>query len=84
MPRLAGLRAGVGSVALRLTRFERTTQGLFYRPNLWLVLALTGVSWCESLPPGAGLAQYLARMPWPVEGWLSHASLLGAAGVLLG
>lgn len=33
----------LGLLALRLTRFERTQQGLFYRPNLWLVLALTAL-----------------------------------------
>ncbi|BBJ97964.1 CcdC protein domain-containing protein [Xanthomonas campestris] len=75
----------LGVVALRLTRFERNTQGLFYRPNLWLVLALTGLVLVRIV---AGLVQGWRStwhgVPWPVEGWLSHASLLGAAGVLLG
>ncbi|WIX06214.1 DUF1453 domain-containing protein [Xanthomonas oryzae] len=73
-----GLALGV--LALRLTRFERTTQGLFYRPNLWLVLALTALVVVRVI---AGMVQGW-RSAWQTEGWLSHASLLSAAGVLLG
>ncbi|MFC7520214.1 DUF1453 family protein [Xanthomonas populi] len=78
-----GLALGV--LALRLTRFERTQQGLFYRPNLWLVLALTGLVVVRVI---AGLVQGWRSnwqgVAWPTDGWLSHAGLLGAAGVLLG
>lgn len=75
----------LGVLALRLTRFERTPQGLFYRPNLWLVLGLAALLLGRLL---AGLVQGWRSIwqgaAWPVDGWLSHASLLGAAGVLLG
>ncbi|MGS0571857.1 DUF1453 domain-containing protein [Xanthomonas oryzae pv. oryzicola] len=78
-----GLALGV--LALRLTRFEHTTQGLFYRPNLWLVLALTALVVVRVI---AGMVQGWRSawqgVAWPTEGWLSHASLLSAAGVLLG
>ncbi|RRJ40827.1 DUF1453 domain-containing protein [Xanthomonas vasicola pv. musacearum] len=75
----------LGALALRLTRFERTPQGLFYRPNLWLVVALTALVVVRVI---AGMVQGWRSawqgVAWPTEGWLSHASLLGAAGVLLG
>lgn len=63
-----GLALGV--LALRLTRFERTTQGLFYRPNLWLMLALTALvvvrviaGWCM-----AGAAPGRAQPGRPRDG----------------
>ncbi|AZR24096.1 hypothetical protein [Xanthomonas vasicola] len=75
----------LGALALRLTRFERTTQGLFYRPNLWLVLGLTALVVARVI---AGMVQGWRSawqgVAWPTDGWLSHASLLGAAGALLG
>ena len=75
----------LGLLALRLTRFERTQQGLFYRPNLWLVLAVTALVVVRVI---SGMVQGWRSawqgVVWPTEGWLSHASLLGAAGVLLG
>ncbi|MCC4602147.1 DUF1453 domain-containing protein [Xanthomonas melonis] len=75
----------LGVLALRLTRFERTPQGLFYRPNLWLALALAALVVARVI---AGMVQGWRStwqgVAWPVDGWLSHASLLGAAGLLLG
>ncbi|KOR42323.1 hypothetical protein ADT25_15175 [Xanthomonas oryzae] len=80
-----GCGLALGVLALRLTRFERTTQGLFYRPNLWLVLAVTALVVVRVI---AGMVQGWRSawqgVVWPTEGLLSHASLLSAAGVLLG
>ncbi|KAB7765883.1 membrane protein [Xanthomonas maliensis] len=80
-----GCGLALGVLGLHLTRFERTAQGLFYRSNLWLVASLALLVVVRVL---AGLLQGWRSVwhhaPWPTEGWLSHASLLAAAGVVLG
>jgi len=81
---LAGLALGI--VGLWSSRFEVTSQGLYYTPNRWLVLALTSVlafrivlglwlGWqsVRDAPAGPG---------W--SGWLDHGGLLAVAAVLLG
>lgn len=73
---------GLGHV---LTRFEAGPQTLFYKPNTWLVLALTLMVVVRLV---AGLVQgwqaSVNGAAWPQSGWLSHAGLLAMAAVLLG
>ncbi len=82
-----GLLAGMalGMLGYALTRFETTPVALYYKPNTWLVLALTALVLARLV---AGLAQgwqvSVNGQPWPLEGWLSHASLLAVAALLLG
>ncbi len=79
----AGLVLGV--LGMALSRFETTAKGLFYQPNVWLVLALTGLVVVRIV---AGLVQGWRSLgqgaAWPAQGWLSHAGLLAVAGLLLG
>lgn len=79
----AGL--ALGALGHALTRFEATPQGLYYRSNRWLVLALSVL---VAVRVGAGVVQavrfWLHGTPWPETGWLSHAGLLGIAALLLG
>ncbi|UYB51813.1 DUF1453 domain-containing protein [Xanthomonas sp. AM6] len=80
---VAGL--ALGALGLWLSRFEPLPQGLYYTPNLWLVLAMTLLVVARI---GAGLVQGWRSMSggaaWPAHGWMSHASLLAAAALLLG
>lgn len=80
-----GMGALVGGLGLAITRFETTPQGMFYRPNPWLVLALTlvvaarialGFVQIYRQWRGGGTETFLAVM--------DHASLLSVAGLLLG
>jgi hypothetical protein len=79
----AGVGAGVlaGLTGIRLTRFERTAQGLYFTPPAWLVALLT--------------ALVAARLALAVWQWLQpagslpalvgeRATLFAVAGLLLG
>ncbi|MBB6365235.1 hypothetical protein FHR56_000348 [Xanthomonas sacchari] len=76
------LLGALGSVA---TRFEPLPHGLHYTPNLWLALGMTAL---VAIRIGAGVWQGWRSLvdgaAWPTEGWMSHASLLAAAALLLG
>ncbi|WP_368564052.1 DUF1453 domain-containing protein [Pseudoxanthomonas sp. UTMC 1351] len=81
----AGIGVIVGGLGLAITRFDITPQGLFYRPNPWLTLALTlliagrivmGFVQVYRQWPGGEAERFLAA--------LDHASLLSVAGLLLG
>jgi len=83
----AGIGVGIiiGGLGLAITRFEIMPQGLFYRPNPWLTLALTlliagrivmGFVQVYRQWRGGEAESFLAA--------LDHASLLSVAGVLLG
>lgn len=83
---VVGLGAGVlaGLAAIRLTRFERTPQGLFYTPPAWLALAITVL---VAARVALGVWQVLQR--WHLAGSLpvllaGHASLFAVGGLLLG
>ncbi|WP_369940517.1 DUF1453 domain-containing protein [Xanthomonas medicagonis] len=80
---IAGL--ALGALGIALSRFEPLPQGLFYTPNLWLVLAMTALVVARI---GAGVVQGWRSVAqdaaWPAQGWMSHASLLAAAALLLG
>lgn len=75
----------LGVLGARLSRFESTPAGLFYQPNAWLVwaLALLVVARVSAavIQTWRGVS---SGAPWPAHGWMSHASLLAVAGVLLG
>ena len=83
----AGMGIGIviGVLGLAITRFDITPQGLFYRPNPWLTLALTlliagrivmGFVQVYRQWHGGEAGSFLAA--------LDHASLLSVAGLLLG
>jgi ABC-type multidrug transport system permease subunit len=80
---VAGLGAGAlaGMAGLRLTRFERTPQGLYFTPPAWLVALLTALV-------AARLALALWQWLQPVGSLPAllgeRASLFAVAGVLLG
>ncbi|XQA77729.1 DUF1453 domain-containing protein [Xanthomonas sacchari] len=80
-----GIGALLGALGIVATRFEPLPHGLHYTPNLWLVLGLTAL---VAVRIGAGLWQGWRSLvdgaAWPTEGWMSHASLLAAAALLLG
>ena len=80
---LAGLLVGV--LGHFLTRFEPGAETLHYKPNTWLVLALTAMIVVRVV---AGMVQgwkaSVNHVPWPDSGWLSHAGLLAMATLLLG
>ncbi len=80
-----GLGLLLGGLGIALSRFEATPHGLFYQPNLWLVLGLTLLVLARI---AAGAVQGWRSLgqggAWPSEGWNSHAGLLGMAGLLLG
>jgi len=80
---LAGLLVGV--LGHYLTRFEPGPEALHYKPNTWLVLALTAMIAVRVV---AGMVQgwqaSVNSVPWPESGWLSHAGLLAMAALLLG
>ncbi|MBO9828910.1 DUF1453 domain-containing protein [Xanthomonas sp. A2111] len=84
---LAGWCCGVllGALGIGVTRFEPLPHGLHYTPNLWLALGLTAL---VAVRIGAGLWQGWRSLvdgaAWPTQGWMSHASLLAAAALLLG
>jgi hypothetical protein len=73
---VAGLAAGgaLGLVGLWLTRWEATPDGLYYRPNRWLVLAITLVVSARII-----FGFWRALHTWRVGGM--DESWLGAAGV---
>ena len=83
----AGVGAGglTGILGLRLCRFERTPQGLFYTPNRGLVLSLTLL---VIVRLAMGLVEFWRR--WQGRESLAlipafdHASLFAVAGLLLG
>jgi hypothetical protein len=81
----AGLLAGMllGVMGLALTRFETTSQGVFYTPNRWLVLTLTLV-----VAARIGYGLYRMEQAWVSDihaAWLSQqGSLLAVGGLLLG
>lgn len=75
----------LGAVGYVLTRFEALPGGLFYKPNVWLVLALTLLVLARVV---AGVVQgwrvSVGQQHWPSEGWMSHTGLLALAALLLG
>jgi hypothetical protein len=81
----AGLLAGMllGVIGLALTRFETTSQGVFYTPNRWLVLALTLV-----VAARIGYGLYRMEQAWVSDihaAWLAQqGSVLAVGGLLLG
>ena len=81
----AGLLAGMvlGVIGLALTRFEATSQGVFYTPNRWLVLALTLV-----VAARIGYGLYRMEQAWVSDihaAWLAQqGSVLAVGGLLLG
>jgi hypothetical protein len=81
----AGLLAGMllGVMGLALTRFETTSQGVFYTPNRWLVLALTLV-----VAARIGYGLYRMEQAWVSDihaAWLAQqGSVLAVGGLLLG
>lgn len=80
---LAGM--GLGALGYALTRFETTPAALYYKPNTWLILALTLLVLARV---AAGFVQgwqvSMGGHSWPLQGWMSHASLLAMAALLLG
>ncbi|MET0548756.1 MAG: DUF1453 domain-containing protein [Xanthomonas sp.] len=84
---VAGWGVGLllGALGIACTRFEPLPHGLHYTPNLWLVLGMTAL---VAVRIGAGLWQGWRSLvdgaAWPTQGWMSHASLLAAAALLLG
>lgn len=80
---LAGVALGI--IALWLTRYERAVDGLYYTPNVWLVLSLTLLVAGRLL---VSLVQiYRQGSAWWSGGHLSadwHAGLVAVAGLLLG
>lgn len=80
------LGVAIGIAGIWITRFEHSSDGAWYTPNRWLVLALTGLLaarialgiWQAFRPVPAG-----ARSPL-VALLADHASLFGMAGMLLG
>jgi len=82
-----GLGAGVivGIASLWLTRFERVDGRLFYTPNRWLILALTGLV-AARIAFGlwsAWQARDVHASP-PFVLWLQAGGILAVGGVLLG
>lgn len=83
----AGLGIGLvtGVVGLWLSRFEATSSGLYYTPNVWLVLLLTLLVSARIVMGFVEIWRYwqgnelLAMIPV-----LDHASLFAVAGVLIG
>ena len=80
-----GIGLVTGFSGLWLTRFEATSQGLFYTPNAWLILLLTllvtvriAMGFVEMWRYWQG-KQALAMIPV-----LDHASLFAVAGLLIG
>lgn len=81
----AGLALGgvLGAVALRVARFENTPGGLYYTPNRWLVLGVTGLV-AARIALGLVHAWHLWRQD-AADLWLGQqGSLLGVGGLLLG
>lgn len=80
---LAGVALGI--IALWLTRYERAVDGLYYTPNVWLVLSLTLLVAGRLL---VSLVQiYRQGSAWWSGAHLSgdwHAGLVAVAGLLLG
>ena len=80
---LAGVALGI--IALWLTRYERAVDGLYYTPNVWLVLSLT-------LLVAGRLLVSLVQIYRQGSAWWSgahlagdwHAGLVAVAGLLLG
>jgi len=80
---LAGVALGI--VALWLTRYERAVDGLYYTPNVWLVLSLT-------LLVAGRLLVSVVQIFRQGSAWWSgqhltgdwHAGLVAVAGLLLG
>ena len=82
-----GLGAGVivGIASLWLTRFERVDGRLFYTPNRWLVLALTGLVAARiafGLWSAWQLREVHASSPFVL--WLQAGGVLAVGGVLVG
>ena len=79
---LTGMLAGLAG--LRRTRFEISLNGIYYTPDRWLVLLLTGV---VALRIGLGMWQGLSRLRemGASAGLLADAgSLFAVAGLLMG
>ena len=80
-----GIGLVTGLAGLWLTRFEATSQGLFYTPNAWLILLLTLLVTARIAMGFVELWRYwegkqaLAMIPV-----LDHASLFAVAGLLIG
>lgn len=82
-----GLCAGVvvGIVSLWLTRFEREAGQLFYTPNRWLILALTGlVAMRIGFGLWAGWQRFAANAAPPLALWAQAGGVIGVGGILLG
>ena len=81
----AGLLGGMllGVMGLALTRFETTSQGVFYTPNRWLVLGLTLI-----VAARIGYGLYRMEQAWVAGAhatWLAQqGSVLAVGGLLLG
>ena len=81
----AGLLGGMllGVMGLALTRFETTSQGVFYTPNRWLVLGLTLI-----VAARIGYGLYRMEQAWVSDAhaaWLAQqGSVLAVGGLLLG
>jgi len=75
----------LGVLGLRLCHFERTTQGVYYTPNRWIILGLTLL-----VAVRVALSAVELWRSWKGEETLAlvpsvdHASLFGVAGLVLG
>ncbi len=84
---LAGIGIGLvaGIIGLWLSRFEATSQGLFYTPNAWLILGLTLLVSARIAMGFVEMWRYWqGREALPIIPVLDHASLFAVAGLLLG
>jgi uncharacterized membrane protein YidH (DUF202 family) len=78
-----GLLAGVSG--LWLTRFESTSQGLYYTPNAWLILTLTLLVTARIVMGFVEMWRYWqGRETLSMIPLLDHASLFALAGLLIG
>lgn len=83
---MIGLGAGVviGIVGLWLTPFQAEPTGMYYEPNRWLVLALTGLV-AARLGYGLWRATQLWHGDAGRDAWLAQqGSLLAVGGLMLG
>lgn len=80
---LAGVALGI--VALWLTRYERAADGLYYTPNVWLVLSLTLLVAGRLLVSGVQMFRQGSAW-WSGQALAAdwHAGLVAVAGLLLG
>jgi hypothetical protein len=82
-----GLLAGMllGIISLRLTRFERDGQTLWYTPNRWLMLGLTIVVAVRILGGlWVGWRHLTSHASSALATWLDAGAWAGIAGLFLG